>query len=404
MKSQVNPRSEAASLSQLPACVIWQLLYYLDTPGIVALASVNNTLRHLVTVSFNLSVSVPFTTSYSNQLLADPYSHNKPVLRMRICRLSPDFIRLDKILHSSFAYYLPISRQLLLLNLSSLTNLCLHLEQTEYSDVETYRVAFLAMLQSTGMFKHLSKFHLTVPHTFLLNLAPENFGTRLMKDALAVDHLVITLMKKKGVEIVDTGVNSRALENFFSSVRSRRFVLNFCSFDVPTKKNTMATLTNDHIEQLKLIAPCHFQAKLKMRKLEELSISTSDQQCPLHKAGHQVGKCVLNRAVVAQGCPNLQEPAGVGMKDMMEREAQQKKLRKRKKAKIMRCGACAGCRVENCGVCRNCSDMKRFGGKGRLRQACEDRKCGGREELECEESELPIMSVQTWRSFISCCI
>ena len=70
----------------------------------------------------------------------------------------------------------------------------------------------------------------------------------------------------------------------------------------------------------------------------------------------------------------------------------------------MRCGACAGCRVENCGVCRNCRDMKRFGGKGRLRQACEDRKCGGREELECEESELPIMSVQTWRSFISCCI
>ena len=33
------------TFSQLPSCVIWQLLYYLNTDSIVSLAGVNTTLR-----------------------------------------------------------------------------------------------------------------------------------------------------------------------------------------------------------------------------------------------------------------------------------------------------------------------------------------------------------------------
>jgi len=40
-----------------------------------------------------------------------------------------------------------------------------------------------------------------------------------------------------------------------------------------------------------------------------------------------------------------------------------------------RCGDCEGCRRPNCGRCRNCWDMKCFGGKGTRAQACEGRKC-----------------------------
>eukprot|EP00092_Neocalanus_flemingeri_P039573 GFUD01043089.1.p1 GENE.GFUD01043089.1~~GFUD01043089.1.p1 ORF type:complete len:667 (+),score=211.52 GFUD01043089.1:47-2002(+) len=40
-----------------------------------------------------------------------------------------------------------------------------------------------------------------------------------------------------------------------------------------------------------------------------------------------------------------------------------------------RCGECERCRKPNCGKCRKCKDMKMFGGKGTVRQACEERKC-----------------------------
>ena len=80
--------NSTVTLSQLPSCVIWQLLCFLDTDSIVSLAGVNTTLRQLVMSRFSLSVSVPFTSSFSSHLLANPYSHNKPVLRMRISKLT----------------------------------------------------------------------------------------------------------------------------------------------------------------------------------------------------------------------------------------------------------------------------------------------------------------------------
>ena len=325
---------------------------------------------------------------------------------MRISNLRPDFIRMDKMLHSSSVLHLPTSRQLLLLNLSSLTHLCLHLEQTKFSAIETYRLAFLALLQSTGVFRQIKKLHLTIHHSALLNLTPENFGPRLMKDGLAVGHLVITLMEQQGVKTMNTSEYSNGLQNFVSLVRSETFVLNI--FHEPTNKKIMKILANDHIEQMKIIGPCQFQAQLQMSQLRELTISTSDHQCPLHMSGHKIGKCVLDRRVVAEGCPRLQEFSGVRMEKMIEIVAKQEELdlKKVKVKKRMRCWECEGCRRENCGKCRHCRDMKMFGGKGRFRQACQDRKCGGleEEERECSIPELPGVRVQTWRNFVSCTV
>ena len=42
-----------------------------------------------------------------------------------------------------------------------------------------------------------------------------------------------------------------------------------------------------------------------------------------------------------------------------------------------RCGKCENCKKPNCGSCAHCSDMKMFGGKGKLKQACKERKCIG---------------------------
>lgn len=46
-------------------------------------------------------------------------------------------------------------------------------------------------------------------------------------------------------------------------------------------------------------------------------------------------------------------------------------------SKLNRCGNCSGCMQPNCRKCAACTDMKRYGGDGKLRQACKKRICVG---------------------------
>ena len=38
--------------------------------------------------------------------------------------------------------------------------------------------------------------------------------------------------------------------------------------------------------------------------------------------------------------------------------------------KRKRCGKCAGCTERDCGTCKYCLDMKKFGGAGKQKQSC----------------------------------
>ena len=40
-----------------------------------------------------------------------------------------------------------------------------------------------------------------------------------------------------------------------------------------------------------------------------------------------------------------------------------------------RCGSCSGCCLEDCGECKNCQDMVKFGGPGRKKRCCIRRTC-----------------------------
>ena len=40
-----------------------------------------------------------------------------------------------------------------------------------------------------------------------------------------------------------------------------------------------------------------------------------------------------------------------------------------------KCGQCNNCKRANCGSCSSCQDMPRFGGPGKMKQACNLRKC-----------------------------
>lgn len=39
------------------------------------------------------------------------------------------------------------------------------------------------------------------------------------------------------------------------------------------------------------------------------------------------------------------------------------------------CGRCAGCTVKDCGICKCCIDMKKFGGPRRRKQCCVKKRC-----------------------------
>jgi len=56
-------------------------------------------------------------------------------------------------------------------------------------------------------------------------------------------------------------------------------------------------------------------------------------------------------------------------------ETSKKSLTPQVRRRKTRCGKCSGCKKENCGLCRNCRDMPKFGGKGKLRLACALRVC-----------------------------
>ncbi len=59
--------------------------------------------------------------------------------------------------------------------------------------------------------------------------------------------------------------------------------------------------------------------------------------------------------------------------------------------KRSRCGHCARCQRDNCGQCKYCKDMPQYGGSGKKRQCCIERKClnissnnaGKKETLVC---------------------
>merc|ERR1719431_1587167 len=111
-------------------------------------------------------------------------------------------------------------------------------------------MAFLGMLQSIGLFKKLSKLHITISQSGLLVLEPEQLGMRIVKDALKVDHLVITVTKDQDVRNLDMKIYTTVFKNLILSVKSRSFVLDIGSCPIARQRDVM-TLTNENVEEFK---------------------------------------------------------------------------------------------------------------------------------------------------------
>eukprot|EP00009_Paramoeba_aestuarina_P009091 CAMPEP_0201519686 /NCGR_PEP_ID=MMETSP0161_2-20130828/10168_1 /ASSEMBLY_ACC=CAM_ASM_000251 /TAXON_ID=180227 /ORGANISM="Neoparamoeba aestuarina, Strain SoJaBio B1-5/56/2" /LENGTH=484 /DNA_ID=CAMNT_0047917801 /DNA_START=124 /DNA_END=1578 /DNA_ORIENTATION=+ len=79
--------------------------------------------------------------------------------------------------------------------------------------------------------------------------------------------------------------------------------------------------------------------------------------------------------------------AVVNPKPVKKRQREREPNEKSKKPKLQRCKKCEGCTREDCGTCHHCKDKKKFGGPGRLRQACVHRKCELIEKANHAEKE-----------------
>lgn len=52
-----------------------------------------------------------------------------------------------------------------------------------------------------------------------------------------------------------------------------------------------------------------------------------------------------------------------------------------------RCGVCDACQTPDCGQCKHCKDMVKFGGSGRSKQCCMERRCPNRMVAEAEDDD-----------------
>ena len=60
--------------------------------------------------------------------------------------------------------------------------------------------------------------------------------------------------------------------------------------------------------------------------------------------------------------------------------------------KTIKCGKCAGCRIErDCGRCKNCQDKPKFGGPGRRKQSCVTRRCNPDPAIASDDSDFESM-------------
>eukprot|EP00794_Sanderia_malayensis_P016015 gene16015-17632_t len=70
------------------------------------------------------------------------------------------------------------------------------------------------------------------------------------------------------------------------------------------------------------------------------------------------------------------------------------------KARRKRCGVCEVCQQTDCGKCRSCKDMKKFGGTGKSKQCCINRRCPymivkEADEDDIEDADTPIEPVMS---------
>jgi len=464
-------------LSKLDSGILGFIFSLLDNDDLINVSTLSRRMRYLVKSMFFLSFKIPMSEEDLEFIRQNPYSHNKPVLRLNLT--NPD---MDS----------NVTKQLLVLNLCKVSEVFIKYDYEQDKDVEEFRIALIAVLQILIDFKMVKKLHLHVYPEFFINQITV-FGRKLMGAMIHVPNINITLQERSKME---ENVH-RTLDlfgDFISSLTCNN--LSIKGKDLFLKKNFFKVfkIENHFVKVLKLFGPCLFQPKLRLSRLEFLSAQCRDCK----SSPPPYSDCVVTWNQVKVGCPVLQQIRGLGfpvdssvteLKNQKIKRRQKKKTispevsssplivspsrkssecaeattelvfakksnpqtdsetmldmdmnivdfsipqvqtaidgttkqdiltkvetcnsfdgekekatkhdpepkktpdkkiqknnvpnskpkkKKRKVVRRIRCGECDPCLAQNCGKCRFCLDMLIFGGRNKLRQACEQRTC-----------------------------
>lgn len=123
-------------------------------------------------------------------------------------------------------------------------------------------------------------------------------------------------------------------------------------------------------------------------KLEhEVALATGAYSAPPLQTGHslqqqqalQTQQLLLQMHMHAAQAHPLQHGLQAGVPYLQHAEAAYGKPQTKRTVvkvdRVLRCGACEGCRRADCGRCPNCKDKPKFGGAGVKKQACQYRRC-----------------------------
>mmetsp|Transcript_37874 Transcript_37874/g.121865 ORF Transcript_37874/g.121865 Transcript_37874/m.121865 type:complete len:336 (+) Transcript_37874:50-1057(+) len=112
-------------------------------------------------------------------------------------------------------------------------------------------------------------------------------------------------------------------------------------------------------------------------KLEDPGGSTSSSCYEAIYAGTYLTQQLSTFAEYSQEglSPQPFEPSGQLLQPLDHMSRAPSKRAAVKVDRVLRCGACEGCKRADCGKCPNCKDKPKFGGAGVKKQACQYRRC-----------------------------
>ena len=134
-------------------------------------------------------------------------------------------------------------------------------------------------------------------------------------------------------------------------------------------------------EQHRLV---HTEAMKQLIRIAGIRIKGMQKKMLLGK--DQQAKKVMPAHTDATVTPNVRMTFESVFADQMRKEDEDLNIKSGKgKRRKLKCGMCEQCQKSDCGQCRNCKDMTKFGGSGRSKQACMERKCENMAEKGEEE-------------------
>nr|XP_023026505.1 DNA (cytosine-5)-methyltransferase 1-like [Leptinotarsa decemlineata] len=197
---------------------------------------------------------------------------------------------------------------------------------------------------------------------YLMDPSPEYEPLfKKIKEKIQMSKIVIEFLLDKGWEnpnyedLIQQIESSGQYKNVEDALlQNAQFICDqIVSYDVESPEDEKPLISLRCMRDLVKMAGVSFQKRKKMRKTETKGLKV--------KKGPVWTKAVTTKLV--QGVFEHFFP------DQLDAKNDNKGPKKK------RCGVCESCQSPDCGECNHCKDMLKFGGSGRSKQACKNRRC-----------------------------